>query len=112
MVFCDPGSFNEMLSNIVSAFQVLQAMLTHLNFSVLKCVIIASPGFVKDDFMKYVNAQIQADKVPLNEHKSKFVLVHSDSGYKHSLNELLTDESLVNKLSDVKVSVQFFLLLM
>ncbi|XP_075240387.1 protein pelota-like [Convolutriloba macropyga] len=82
--------------------QVLQAMMTHFNFAVLKCVIIASPGFVKDDFMKYVQAQIAADKCPLNEHKGKFVLVHSDSGYKHSLNELLNDESLANRLSDVK----------
>lgn len=82
--------------------QVLQAMLTQLNFSVLKCVIIASPGFVKDDFMKYVNAQIAADKCPLNEHKSKFVMVHSVSGYKHSLNELLNDEALQNKLADTK----------
>ena len=82
-------------------------MMTHFNFAVLKCVIIASPGFVKDDFMKYVQAQIAADKCPLNEHKGKFVLVHSDSGYKHSLNELLNDESLANRLSDVKVRKEY-----
>ena len=84
-------------------------MLAQLNFPVLKCVIIASPGFVKDDFMKYVNGQMAADKCPLNEHKGKFVLVHSVSGYKHSLNELLNDEALQHKLSDTKVSPFSFL---
>lgn len=34
---------------------VLQAIRRHVNFDVVKAVIIASPGFVKDQFFEYMN---------------------------------------------------------
>lgn len=34
---------------------VLQGILRHINFDVVKCVLIASPGFVKDQFFDYLN---------------------------------------------------------
>lgn len=34
---------------------VLQGILRHINFDVVKCVLIASPGFVKDQFFEYMN---------------------------------------------------------
>lgn len=36
---------------------VLQGILRHINFDVVKCVLIASPGFVKDQFFEYMNEQ-------------------------------------------------------
>lgn len=36
---------------------VLQGILRHINFDVVKCVLIASPGFVKDQFFEYLNQQ-------------------------------------------------------
>lgn len=36
---------------------VLQAILRHINFTVVKCVLLASPGFVKDQFFEYLNQQ-------------------------------------------------------
>lgn len=36
---------------------VLQAILRHINFDVVKCVLIASPGFVKDQFFEYMYQQ-------------------------------------------------------
>lgn len=36
---------------------VLQGILRHINFDVVKCVLIASPGFVKDQFFEYMNQQ-------------------------------------------------------
>lgn len=65
---------------------LLQGILRHINFDVIKCVILASPGFVKDQFYEYMYQQaIKSDIKVLFENKSKFMLVHASSGFKHSL---------------------------
>ncbi|KAK6191506.1 hypothetical protein SNE40_003175 [Patella caerulea] len=85
--------------------QILQAILRHVNFDVVKCVLIASPGFVKDQFAEYLFAQaIKQDYKILTENKSKFILVHSSSGFKHSLKEILADPVVTSKLADTKAA--------
>lgn len=34
--------------------QVMAAILRHVNFDVVKAILIASPGFVKDQFFEYM----------------------------------------------------------
>lgn len=71
---------------------VMQAIKRHFDFSLLKCVILASPGFVKEDFHKYLMEQaVRQDDKLLLENKSKFLLCHSSSGHKHALDEVLND---------------------
>jgi len=49
----------------------------------LKCILIASPGFVKDQFYEYLFQQAsKQDLKSLLENRSKFLLVHSSSGFK------------------------------
>ena len=36
---------------------VLQAILRHVDFSIVKCLIIAGPGFAKDAFKEYLEAE-------------------------------------------------------
>ncbi len=36
---------------------VMQGILRHMNFDVVKCILIASPGFVKDQFYEYMIQQ-------------------------------------------------------
>lgn len=65
---------------------VIQGVLRHINFSVVKCVLIASPGFVKDQFFDYMVQQaIKMDNKTILDNRGKFLLVHSSSGFKHSL---------------------------
>lgn len=40
----------------------------------------------------------------LLEHKSKFILVHASSGFKHSLREVLQDPAVLARLSDTKAA--------
>lgn len=64
----------------------MQGILRHINFDIVKCIILASPGFVKDQFMDYMIQQaIKLDNKVILENKGKFLLVHSSSGFKHSL---------------------------
>jgi len=64
----------------------MQGILRHINFDLVKCVILASPGFVKDQFMDYMIQQaVKSDNKIILENKSKFLLVHASSGFIHSL---------------------------
>lgn len=64
----------------------MQGIRRHIDFSIVKCVIIASPGFVKDQFYEYMMQQaIKTDDKILIDNKSKFLLVKASSGFKHSL---------------------------
>lgn len=55
-------------------------------FSVVKCILVASPGFVKDQFISYLFKEaVRQDCKLLLENRSKFMVVHSSSGHKYSL---------------------------
>ncbi|XP_030759383.1 protein pelota [Sitophilus oryzae] len=85
--------------------QVMQAILRHVDFEIVKCILIASPGFVRDQFFEYMfQMAVKTDNKVLLENKSKFMLVHSSSGFKHSLKEVLQDPSVMSKISDTKAA--------
>lgn len=85
--------------------QIVQALLRHVNFEITKAVIVASPGFVKQQFFEYMYQQaVKTDNKLLFENKGKFVLVHSSSGFKHSLKEALQDPAVQARLSDTKAT--------
>lgn len=67
----------------------MQAILRHINFQVVKCILIASPGFVKDQFVEYMFEQaVKTDNKLLLDNKNKFMVIHSSSGFKHALKGL------------------------
>ncbi|KAJ1982841.1 Translation factor pelota [Dimargaris verticillata] len=85
--------------------QVYRALLLHVNFDIVKAVIVASPGFVKDQFFKYVldQATKTSEKV-IFENRAKFLLIHCSSGHKHALQEVLQDPTIRTRLADTKAS--------
>lgn len=81
------------------------AMRQHVDFEMVKCVVIASPGFVKDEFLEYVLTEgVRRDARDIIEHKSKFLCCHASSGHKHSLQEALADPGVAAQLSDTKAA--------
>lgn len=53
---------------------------------VVKCILVGSPGFVKDQFISYLFKEaVRQDNKVLLENRPKFVMVHSSSGHKYSL---------------------------
>jgi protein pelota len=83
----------------------MQGVLRHVNFEVVKCVLIASPAFVKDAFYEYMFQQAtKSDIKVLLDNKSKFMLIHASSGFKHSLKEVLQDPAVLVKMSDTKAA--------
>uniref|UniRef100_A0A0K8TRP8 Protein pelota homolog n=1 Tax=Tabanus bromius TaxID=304241 RepID=A0A0K8TRP8_TABBR len=86
---------------------VMQGIMRHVNFDVIKCVLVASPGFVKDQFCEYMFQQaVKLDNKTILDNKSKFLLVHSSSGFKHSLKEVLQDPAVIAKMSDTKAAAE------
>jgi stalled ribosome rescue protein Dom34 len=81
---------------------IVQAILRHVNFDVVKCLLVASPGFTKDQFFEYMinYANKAQDGKVLLDNKGKVILVHSSSGFKHSLKEVLQDPALQVKFKN------------
>jgi len=85
--------------------QIIQSILRHVNFDVVKAVLIASPGFVRQQFFDYMYQQaVRTENKLLFENKGKFILVHSSSGFKHALNEVLQDQAVQARLTNTKAT--------
>lgn len=83
---------------------VYRAILTHVPFDKIKCVLLGSPGFQKDDFFKYLTAEsVRRDDRPFIENKGKFVLCHASSGHKHAIEELFSDPSIMSRVTETKL---------
>ncbi|CAF3151468.1 unnamed protein product [Rotaria sp. Silwood2] len=90
---------------------IIAAIIKHINFQIVKAVIIASPGFIKDQFYQYMlNKATREDERHLLENRNKFILLHSSNGFKHALTEILQDPLVLNRLSDTKAAEEMKLL--
>ncbi|XP_030946580.1 protein PELOTA 1-like isoform X1 [Quercus lobata] len=59
------------------------AFLKHVDFDVVHCAVILSPGFTKDQFHRHLLLEAERRQLrPIIENKSRIVLVHTTSGYK------------------------------
>ncbi len=82
---------------------ILQAIINSIDFNVIKAFVIASPGFVNQNFFKFLNEMSEKQEYSvLKANKEKFILVKSSSGYKGALNEVLSDPNVMSKLKDTK----------
>eukprot|EP00041_Stephanoeca_diplocostata_P030857 m.943490 g.943490 ORF g.943490 m.943490 type:complete len:183 (+) comp23840_c0_seq18:3400-3948(+) len=87
--------------------QVMEAIERHINFDVVKCVLVGSPGYLKDQFLEYIAREaVRTGNKLFLDNKSKFVGVHTSSGYKHALSEVLADPAVISLLKDTKASAE------
>ena len=84
---------------------VYQAILRHVDFAKVKVVLVGSPGYVKDDFFKYLQQEaVRRDDRPLIENKAKFILCKASNGHKHALEEVFSDPQIMSRMTDTKVA--------
>jgi protein pelota len=82
-----------------------QSILRNIDFTKIKVILLASPGFVKDDFWTFLQLEsVRQNDRPLIENKHKFVLCKSSSGHKHALEEVLSDPTVLKQLTETKVA--------
>lgn len=84
---------------------IYQAILQHVDFAKVKCVVIGSPGFVKDDFFEYCKLEaVRREDRAFIENKSKFLLCKASSGHKHALDEMFADPGVASQMTETKVA--------
>ncbi|KAH9603631.1 hypothetical protein KSS87_012446, partial [Heliosperma pusillum] len=84
---------------------VLQAFLKHVDFKVVRCAVIASPGFTKDQFHRHLLMEAERKQLrSIIENKSRIILVHTTSGYKHSLREVMDAPNVMSMIKDTKAA--------
>ncbi|CAO3570171.1 unnamed protein product [Mortierella alpina] len=85
--------------------QIYQAILRHIDFEIVKCVIIGSPGFVREQLYDYIFAEaVRTDNKTIMQNRSKFIVVHTSTGHKQALQEVMNDPSIKIKLADTKAA--------
>ncbi|KQJ90546.1 protein PELOTA 1 [Brachypodium distachyon] len=84
--------------------RVLEAFLSHVDFGVVRCVVVASPGFTKDQFHGYM--LLEAERRSLRavlENKAR-MLARAPSGYAHSLKEVLASPGVKSLVKDTRLA--------
>ncbi|CAE7942213.1 PELO [Symbiodinium necroappetens] len=85
--------------------QVYQGIKDHINLDLVKCVLMAGPGFVKDDFLGWMlQKATQSGDTQLLQKKSSFVSVHASCVHKQALKELLADEQVQKSIANTKAA--------
>ena len=81
----------------------IDAALRHINFERVKAVVVASPGFIREDFLEYFWEQVTKRGLSdVAAAKSKFLSIHVSASHKRALQEALVDPALVSALVDTK----------
>lgn len=82
---------------------IIDAMKRHIDLDVIKVIVIGSPGFIKDEFYSYMMSEsIKSDDKLIQSNKHKFILCHSSSGYKHSIDELLSNPTVLSRIENTR----------
>mmetsp|Transcript_20176 Transcript_20176/g.52028 ORF Transcript_20176/g.52028 Transcript_20176/m.52028 type:complete len:448 (-) Transcript_20176:122-1465(-) len=87
---------------------LLQAVLRHVDFGVVKSLFVGSPGFLADEFITYMWAQAakRDDAAPLAAHRAKVVRCKASSGFKHSVREVLADSEVAQQLAGARATTE------
>ncbi|CAI7819192.1 unnamed protein product, partial [Closterium sp. NIES-54] len=84
---------------------VFQGVQRHIDFNVIRCLLIASPGFTKDQFFEYMMLEATRQNIrAIIENKAKIILAHSTSGYKHAVKEVLALPAIMTQIKDTKAA--------
>lgn len=82
-----------------------EAVVRHVDWSIVKCLVIAGPGFAKDSFKAYLDAEaVRREVRPLIENKSRILVAPASSAYKHSLKEVLALPAVASQIKDTKAA--------
>lgn len=85
--------------------QVYTAIKEHIDFDIQRCIVLAGPGFVKDDFLKFMlDHAVKVGDSALVQRKQSFVAIHSSTIYKQALTELLADDGMQKVIANTKAA--------
>ncbi|KAL8439716.1 hypothetical protein Efla_000386 [Eimeria flavescens] len=87
--------------------ETADALYAHVDWASLKALVIAGPGFYKEQFLEFFlqDAQQREQKQVLQK-RQQILLAHAASAYRHALSELLGDSKVQRLLADTKAVKQ------
>lgn len=86
-------------------YYISDMLLNNINFEIVKCIVIGSPGFLKDQYREFlVNIKNSSYKQyeELFKNEKKLFFVHSSGSSKQSLNEVLSKQDIKEKIFETK----------
>ncbi|XP_022742400.1 protein PELOTA 1-like [Durio zibethinus] len=84
---------------------IFQAFVKHVDFNTVRCVVLGSPGSIKEEFRGYLFQEAQRLKMKsIGDNKSRFVMVNI--GNKNSLKEILHDDQVMGLIKDTKAVME------
>lgn len=91
--------------------KTLSTLRNNVDFSVPRTLLLASPGFVAQDFRDYMQSEAakRADK-SLQRIAKEAVVVHSSTGHVHSLNEVLKSPEVQKTMRDSRFTTETMLM--
>jgi protein pelota len=93
--------------SLMKFFQECYNAVSSLDFARIKCLVIASPGFLNDQFLRHIKAEIEKDNDKIKvKWIEKIVLAKCSNGYLNSLNEVLEDPTVIARMENAKAVSQ------
>ena len=88
---------------------IVDGIARHIDFNVIKCIVLGSPSFIKNDFFKFMIDYCQKynDKMEYKtilQNKNKFIFGNCSSGHKYSVKEILNNDEMIKKLGNTKAN--------
>jgi protein pelota len=97
------AGYDKAIENFYS--RAFAAVVRHVDWEIVKCLVIAGPGFAKDGFKDYLDLEAQRKDVRvLILNKSKIVLASASSAYRHALKEVLASPAIASQIKDTKAA--------
>lgn len=88
-------------------FQECYNIIATLNFERIKCFVIASPGFLNDQLLRFIKTELEKENDKgKTKWLDKIVLAKCSNGYLNSLNEVLADPTVIQKMENTKAISQ------
>ncbi|KAF6004169.1 hypothetical protein F1559_003037 [Cyanidiococcus yangmingshanensis] len=90
---------------------ITQALLQQVDFDKVRCVVIASPGYLREQFLEYLFSEAsRRDLRPILEHKKQFLSLPVGSGRLQSVQEVLASAEAASLIADTKAAANLRLL--
>ncbi|GMI12287.1 hypothetical protein TrRE_jg8597, partial [Triparma retinervis] len=85
--------------------KLYEALVAHVDFKYVQCVLVGGPGFAPGDWMGWVwDEARRCENRSLLEHRDRFVTVRASSGHKHAVDEIINDPAVRGKITETKAS--------
>mgnify|MGYP002507549877 CR=1 FL=1 len=89
---------------------ITQSLVSHLSLDDIDSIIVAGPGFYKDDYVKFVTDQDALNNKELSnalkDKKHIFITAKASSVFQSAIDEVLLNEELKERLKDTKALQQ------